>query len=177
MPVNTCSKLQFLKFGLLTTCLLVQVLLFSKPSKAQTFPFMISPYFGEEIKTQDYSGGHPALDLGMNYERVIASADGTVDYVAWWNNNCHSSSTSPNDDNNCGFGLHARINYGNNYRSWYAHLSTVAYALGTTNGQIYKGQILGQVEQRAGRLVLLLVHQVRICICKHKIMLTTIGSI
>jgi hypothetical protein len=101
------------KVGSLLGVLIVINSLWFTSVAAQISPFLITPYYGGKTITQNYSGAHPAIDLGLNYDDVLAAASGTVDTVSWWNNNCHNSATWPIDDNNCGFGLHARIDYGN----------------------------------------------------------------
>jgi hypothetical protein len=109
-------------------------------------PFLITPYFGQAALTQGYHGGHQALDFGLSYQRVLAASSGIVDRVQWWNNNCHQFWNPPEqggDTANCAFGLHLRIDHGNGYRTWYAHHSSVAFNLGTTNSYAGQGQIVG----------------------------------
>lgn len=138
MPCRTV-----LKIGGLVLLLGALIRLVAAPQEAwaQTpTPFLISPYFGEETISQNYSAGHPAIDFGsLDYERVLAGAGGTVDRVQWWNNSCHQEST---DSHNCGFGLYVRINHDNGYRTWYAHLSATAFPLGTTNVRVSQEQVV-----------------------------------
>jgi hypothetical protein len=107
---------------------------------AQPAPFLISPYFGEETITQGYSAGHQALDFGtLDYERVLAGADGTVGTVDWFNDNCHQS----DNDQNCGFGLYIRIDHANGYQTYYAHLSATAFGFSDAGAQVIRGQVIG----------------------------------
>ncbi|MFN8453153.1 MAG: peptidoglycan DD-metalloendopeptidase family protein [Anaerolineae bacterium] len=93
-------------------------------------PFIVSPYYGVETISQGYSTSHPAIDFdSVDYEPVLAAAGGTVDLVKWENDTCRT----------CGYGFHIRINHGNNYRTLYAHMSTLV-SVGT---QVRRGQIIG----------------------------------
>jgi Peptidase family M23 len=124
--------------GILSLLLLLQDV---EDLKAQTSAFLISPYYGTTSVNQDYSGTHPAHDYNLNYTQVLAAASGTVTRVQWYDNRpeCHG----PVDDDSCGYGLHAYITHSNGYITRYAHLSTVAFALNTTNRAIGAGQIIG----------------------------------
>lgn len=106
---------------------------------AQIDPFLISPYFGQEWISQNYSNAHKAIDLGMGYENVLAASDGTLGTVDWFNDNCHQS------DNNdaCGFGLYVRIDHSNGYRTCYAHLSSTSFGIESSNIGVYSGQVIG----------------------------------
>jgi len=134
---------QWLGKGISLVVSIIFGLLMYEISFAQTAPFLVSPYYEQEIVTQGYNSSHNAYDYGLNYEVILAGAGGTVDRVTWWNNNCHHSHTSPQDTYNCGFGLYVRIDHNNNYRSYYAHLSSAAFRISTTNGAASTGEVIG----------------------------------
>lgn len=92
-------------------------------ANAQAAAFLVIPYYGEKVISQGYSSSHQAYDYTLSYEKVLATADGTVTKVAWFSNDCHQSNTN----SSCGFGLYARINHANNYQTYYAHLSSVVF--------------------------------------------------
>jgi Peptidase family M23 len=79
--------------------------------------------------------GHPGLDIGLDYEPVLATAGGTVT-KARWDRNCHEGST-------CGLGMTIQIQHfvdGQNYRTTYGHISTI----NVTEGQsVNSGEIIG----------------------------------
>ncbi len=108
---------------------------------AQTQPFLVSPYYGLETVTGPWSAPHGGIDFGMSYEKVLAADDGNVSYVAWYNNNnwCHQNP----DNASCGYGLHVYVQHSNGYVTRYAHLSTTAFGLGTSNIPVSGGQIIG----------------------------------
>lgn len=138
---NTVKAKRFLLLGLLCALFLWQ----GQRVQAQTV-FLISPYFGTEAISQDYHTNHHAIDFGLSYERVLAAESGTVYHVEWYNDNCHHFWNHPDNGGdilNCGYGLHARIDHGNNYRTYYAHLSTVAFNLGAANETVKPAQIIG----------------------------------
>lgn len=68
-------------FLLSVTMIIVTTSVMQKTATAQIAPFLISPYYGTEVVTQSYSTGHPAIDFGLSYERILASADGYVNTV------------------------------------------------------------------------------------------------
>ena len=118
-------------------------LLLPRQVLAQTSPFLISPYYGEESITQGYHSGHRALDFGMNYERVLAAAEGTIGTVDWYNDGCHQWYVQGQPDiHNCGYGLYARVDHPNGYRTYYAHLSTVRFGLETTGDLVHQSQVI-----------------------------------
>lgn len=137
MYTMMCDKVVKSLPVLLGLCIIVLCL--HKPVKAQVSAFLISPYYGVKTIAQNYSTSHPALDLSLNYEQVLAASDGTVNDVNWFNDNCHWSAT----DSNCGLGLYIRIDHPNGYRTYYAHLSAAAYSRGTTGTAVFSGQIIG----------------------------------
>lgn len=74
--------------------------------------------------------GHDGIDFDLNYEQVLAAADGTVTRAGW-------------DDPNrraYGYGLFVEIRHSNNYVTRYGHLSAIAVS---ENQQVYAGQIIG----------------------------------
>lgn len=79
--------------------------------------------------------GHNGLDFAMQYEQVLAVADGIV-WEAGWTSSCHNGS-------GCGYGLDVKIKHtvnGQVYSTRYAHLTTAAVHF----GQVVKaGQIIG----------------------------------
>lgn len=106
-------------------------------------PFLVTPYYSTEVKTQGYSSSHPAIDYGMTYERVLASEGGTISGPFRFNDTCYRWTDYSSDPYNCGFGLYMRVNHsvgGTTYRTTYAHLSS---AVGISNDQVRKGQIIG----------------------------------
>ncbi|MBK8799242.1 MAG: peptidoglycan DD-metalloendopeptidase family protein [Anaerolineales bacterium] len=70
---------------------------------------------------------------------MLASANGTVDQVQWYNDNCHQHNTN----SSCGYGLHTIVRHDNGYRTIYAHLSTAAFSIGTTGIALNSGQVIG----------------------------------
>lgn len=121
---------------------------FFNPTLAQTTPPLISPHYGTETITQNYSTSHKAIDIGMSYEPVLAAFSGTVEDVSWFDSNCHWSATN----SACGFGLYIRLNYTNSsYRTYYAHLSATGFGLGAPGTSVSAGQFLGTREQLVGR--------------------------
>lgn len=87
--------------------------------------------------TQPYSQGqciwydsHDGNDFSLDYEPVLAAADGTVIQAGWDNWN----------DRYAGYGLHLFISHANGYETRYGHLSALAIV---TNATVYRGQIIG----------------------------------
>lgn len=77
-----------------------------------------------------YYDGHPGYDFDLDYEPVLAPADGQVIDARWWNWNDRS-------DN---LGLFLGIDHGNGYKTYYGHLSAASVL---TNYTVYQGQIIG----------------------------------
>jgi hypothetical protein len=73
---------------------------------------------------------HHGHDFSLDYEPVLAAADGTVVRAGWQNWN----------DRYAGYGLHLRISHANGYETRYGHLSALAVV---TNAIVYRGQIIG----------------------------------
>jgi hypothetical protein len=130
-------KSRWLLLAILLNSVLVSLL--PKTVVAQTTPFLISPYFREKTVNQYFHSNHWGIDFQMYYEQVLAGANGIVEQVQWYNNNCHQS----NDNPSCGYGLHMIVRHGNNYRTIYAHLSAVAFGIGTTGIAVSSGQVIG----------------------------------
>lgn len=74
--------------------------------------------------------GHAGNDFSLNYEPVLAAADGTVTR-AWWHNW---------NNRYAGYGLHLRISHPGGYETIYGHLSALAVI---TNARVSRGQIIG----------------------------------
>lgn len=74
--------------------------------------------------------GHSGNDFDLDYEPVLASADGTVARAGWqrW------------DDRTAGYGLHLRISHDGGCQTIYGHLSALAVI---TNALVTRGQIIG----------------------------------
>lgn len=105
---------------------------------AQTGPFLISPYYGAKTVTQWFPG-HGGIDFSLQYEQVLAGANGRIDQVQWYNDNCHQHPSN----SNCGYGLYITVNHDNNYRTIYAHLSATAFSIGATGIAVNSGQVIG----------------------------------
>ena len=74
-----------------------------------------------------YYDGHNGWDLGLNYENLLAAADGTVVIAGI-------------DPNNSGFGLNVTIDHGNGFTTRCAHMSQIS----VTPGQhVLRGQGIG----------------------------------
>lgn len=73
---------------------------------------------------------HHGNDFDLDYEPVLASADGNVNRAGWdtW------------DDRKAGYGLHLRISHDGGYETIYGHLSALAVI---TNALVTRGQIIG----------------------------------
>lgn len=74
------------------------------------------------IKNWSYSG-HSGIDYDVNFQRVLAVADGTVIYAGW---------NSP-INHRYNYGLYARVRHGEgeaSYQSYYGHLSSLAVRTG-----------------------------------------------
>ncbi len=87
--------------------------------------------------TQSYSQGqclwydsHNGNDFGLDYEPVLAAADGAVIRASWDNwNNRHT-----------GYGFHLIISHADGYETRYGHLSAITFM---TNAVVHRGQIIG----------------------------------
>lgn len=74
--------------------------------------------------------GHDGYDFNVNYDRVLAAADGTVT-IAYWQDRT---------DRTRSWGLYIELDHGNGYITRYGHLSAVTVVLGQ---QVRAGQIIG----------------------------------
>lgn len=74
--------------------------------------------------------GHAGNDFSLDYEPVLAAADGTVT-TAWWDNW---------NNRYAGYGLHLRVSHSGGYETIYGHLSALAVI---TNATVSRGQIIG----------------------------------
>lgn len=74
--------------------------------------------------------GHSGNDFSLDYEPVLASADGTVFRAGWqdWGNR------------GAGYGLHLRLSHDSGYETIYGHLSALTVI---TNAMVSQGQIIG----------------------------------
>ena len=72
-----------------------------------------------------YYDGHDGWDIGLNYENLLAAADGTV-------------STAGNDAG--GFGLNVTIDHGNGFTTRYGHMSLIGVSVGQ---RVSRGQLIG----------------------------------
>ncbi len=71
--------------------------------------------------TQEYWGGHPALDIGTYFRQpIFASDSGTVAFAGW-------------DDT--GYGYLVIIDHGNGYRTYYGHNEALLVGVGQTVSQ------------------------------------------
>lgn len=70
--------------------------------------------------------GHPAFDIALNYQPVVASANGTIVYAGWEN---------PNNHDGINLGLISKIQHNNNHQTIYGHLSEIRYMTGRTVGR------------------------------------------
>ena len=77
--------------------------------------------------------GHDGIDFDMQYEHVVAAADGIVSR-AGWESTCHNGPSCS------GYGMVVEINHGNTYFTRYGHLSAIAVTVGQ---QVSAGQIIG----------------------------------
>lgn len=85
--------------------------------------YFIWPVGGAIFLTQEYWGGHPAIDINTYYRQpIFASDSGTVVYAGW------SAS---------GYGNLVIIDHGNGYRTYYAHneANLVYVGQGVVQGQ------------------------------------------
>jgi murein DD-endopeptidase MepM/ murein hydrolase activator NlpD len=73
---------------------------------------------------------HHGNDFDLDYEPVLASADGTVVRAGWdsW------------ADRTAGYGLHLRVSHDGGYQTIYGHLSALTVI---TNALVTRGQIIG----------------------------------
>jgi hypothetical protein len=74
--------------------------------------------------------GHAGNDFDLDYEPVLASADGTVVRAGWQN---WANRTA-------GYGLYLRVSHAGGYETRYGHLSALAVI---TNSYVTRGQIIG----------------------------------
>lgn len=88
-------------------------------------------------------GQHYGIDFIMNWESVLAAADGNVEIAGWFNSSCHDEQQPGcGTTSAAGFGLHVRINHGptdHPYRTYYGHLSVARTGVATYS----QGQWLG----------------------------------
>ncbi|MBN1656902.1 MAG: peptidoglycan DD-metalloendopeptidase family protein, partial [Anaerolineae bacterium] len=118
-------------------CLLAVLIFPAKNAFAQT-AFLSTPYYGRETQTQGFrppdNPAHEGVDWALNYESVLAAADGSVYRARWQNLNDHAS----------GYGLYVSINHTRAYSSYqtrYAHLSVITVSEGQQG--IQRGQVVG----------------------------------
>jgi hypothetical protein len=111
--------------------------------RAQPNAFLLTPYYGTHVITNNYSGGHPAYDFDMSHEQVLAAEAGTIERVRWYDNRpeCHG----PVDNAACGYGFHIYIRHANNYTTRYGHLNATAFDLDNLSygAPVQRGQIIG----------------------------------
>ncbi len=145
-------KIRFTKN--LSIILLTCVLLLSRSQavlEAQNpTPFLSSPYYGAEILTRGFISGHSGQDYALNYEPVLAAADGTVHLVAWYTDKhnhlaeeeCYryTELTFNPTALECSYGLYIYINHDNGYQTRYAHLSAVTVS---KDDRVTRGQVIG----------------------------------
>lgn len=138
-----CKKSVFLfHIGIVVVSTFLSVLS-AKPVISQTpVAFMVSPYYGTKAITQNFSANHQAIDFGMEYERILAAESGIITFAGWFNDNCHQFWNPNGDIPQCGFGLYTRVQH-SNYRTIYAHLSAIAFNLGTTSDPVRIGEVIG----------------------------------
>ena len=84
-----------------------------------------------------YYDGHNGIDFAMNYEMVLAAANGVVMAAGWDVPGCHGP---PDSGVSCGYGLYVDIAHANGYTTRYGHLSSIAVDVGDAVG---KGQVIG----------------------------------
>jgi hypothetical protein len=108
---------------------------------AHSASWLRPPYYGTEICTQGL-GYNPSLgyyhdgyDFNLQYEPVLAVADGTITKLQWADLTCHNSTTT-----SCALGLHITITHSNGYTSSYGHLSS---AIGMVGQVVKQGQMIG----------------------------------
>lgn len=71
--------------------------------------------------TQNWAySGHAGVDYDVNFERVLAAADGEIHYAGWRDPRNHR----------LGYGLFVRIAHNNDYQTIYGHLSSLAVQTG-----------------------------------------------
>jgi murein DD-endopeptidase MepM/ murein hydrolase activator NlpD len=104
-------------------------------------PFLITPYYGSFAISQGYNPPHNGYDFLLRYDPVLAASSGTIERVAWFNNDPQCINGGPQI---CGYGLHIYIQHlsANSYRTRYAHLSATAFNLDP--GDIGSGVAQGQ---------------------------------
>jgi LysM repeat protein len=72
--------------------------------------YFVWPVAPPYLRTQEYWGGHPAIDINTYFRQPIFAADsGTVRFSGW---------------NDTGYGNLVIIDHGNGYRTYYAHNET-----------------------------------------------------
>ncbi len=84
------------------------------------------------IGTPSCYSGHPGIDYDLGYERVLASANGTVARARWYDPRNHGSA----------FGLWVRIDH-QGYQTIYGHLSVIAVDEGTQITDAATGRTIG----------------------------------
>ncbi len=96
-------------------------------SQGQAIAYYSQPGGGGNCTWYD---GHPGIDFNLNYETILASANGNVIQAGWWDFTNRFS----------GLGLRVEIDHGNGYSTHYGHLSAAAASL---NEDVTKGQVIG----------------------------------
>ena len=129
----------YIKIIIITTIIEFALSLgFTEKGMATISPFLAIPYYGKETISQYFGGGHNGIDFGtVDYEPVLASADGDISQVKWYNNNCHQGGVA------CGYGLHIFIDHANNYQTIYGHLSTTSFEINSTGKSVKQGMVIG----------------------------------
>lgn len=83
--------------------------------------YFVWPVAPPYLLTQEYWGGHPALDINTYFRQpIFASDSGTVAFSGW---------------NDTGYGNLVIIDHGNGYRTYYAHNEANLVSAGQTVGQ------------------------------------------
>lgn len=83
--------------------------------------YFVWPIAPPYLLTQEYWGGHPALDINTYFRQpIFASDSGTVAFSGW---------------NDTGYGNLVIIDHGNGYRTYYAHNEANLVSAGQTVGQ------------------------------------------
>jgi LysM repeat protein len=83
--------------------------------------YFVWPLAPPYLLTQEYWGGHPALDINTYFRQpIFASDSGTVAFSGW---------------NDTGYGNLVIIDHGNGYRTYYAHNEANLVSAGQTVGQ------------------------------------------
>jgi hypothetical protein len=117
--------------------------------QAQASAFLATPYYGNDTTISQWfnSPRHFGIDFLLRYERVLASADGTITTLGWFNEDPQClNDPDPAGTLGCGYGLHIRIQHAGDYDDYetiYGHLST---AIGSTSGPenwVELGKVIG----------------------------------